>query len=235
MDNNFLSEKALVGTVFGLEDFSLYPYIYRKLGESKIGETVNLTINNEAQAAVKIPINEEIQDLLEDLNEREKRILTFYFGLEDGKIKTQKETAKEFKVSRARIGQIVERAIRKLRYPSRSRRLREFLVPTPLDRYKEREKFNRLETRVAELIKEKSVTKEEIPETRDILYFDPDLDVLVKTYAGPLYRRVRNALRRGGINNPALLKKANERELYSMRNVGKKTLGIILQIQKASS
>ncbi|HUU64641.1 MAG TPA: sigma factor-like helix-turn-helix DNA-binding protein, partial [Dehalococcoidales bacterium] len=61
------------------------------------------------------------------LTPREQRILQFRFGLEDGRSRTLEEVGKEFNVTRERIRQIEAKALRKLRHPSRSRKLKDYL------------------------------------------------------------------------------------------------------------
>ena len=65
--------------------------------------------------------------MLETLNDRERRVVQLRFGLEDGRSRTLEEVGKEFGVTRERIRQIEAKALRKLRHPSRSRKLRDFL------------------------------------------------------------------------------------------------------------
>ena len=65
--------------------------------------------------------------MLKTLTDREKKVLQLRFGLEDGRARTLEEVGKEFKVTRERIRQIEAKALRKLRHPSRSRKLRDYL------------------------------------------------------------------------------------------------------------
>ena len=80
-----------------------------------------------AEAASYQLLKEQIDDVLDSLNEREKRVLQLRFGLEDGRSRTLEEVGREFGVTRERIRQIEAKALRKLRHPSRSKRLRDFL------------------------------------------------------------------------------------------------------------
>jgi RNA polymerase primary sigma factor len=72
-------------------------------------------------------LKEQIEEVLSTLHERENRILKMRFGLEDGRARTLEEVGNEFGVTRERIRQIEAKALRKLRHPSRSRKLRDYL------------------------------------------------------------------------------------------------------------
>ena len=72
-------------------------------------------------------LKEQIQEVLDTLTDREGRVLQLRFGLEDGRSRTLEEVGREFGVTRERIRQIEAKALRKLRHPTRSRRLRDFL------------------------------------------------------------------------------------------------------------
>lgn len=72
-------------------------------------------------------LKDALHDVLETLSPREKKVLVMRFGLEDGKPKTLEEVGKEFKVTRERIRQIEAKAIRKLKHPTRARKLKDFL------------------------------------------------------------------------------------------------------------
>ena len=72
-------------------------------------------------------LKEQINDVLDTLTEREKRVLQLRFGLEDGRSRTLEEVGGEFGVTRERIRQIEAKALRKLRHPTRSKRLKDFL------------------------------------------------------------------------------------------------------------
>ena len=78
-------------------------------------------------AASKQLLKEQIDDVLYTLTPREQRVLQLRFGLEDGRSRTLEEVGKEFNVTRERIRQIEAKALRKLRHPSRSRRLKDYL------------------------------------------------------------------------------------------------------------
>jgi len=68
-----------------------------------------------------------LNSVLNELSERERRVLLLRFGLEDGRARTLEEVGKEFNVTRERIRQIEAKALRKLRHPSRSRKLKDYL------------------------------------------------------------------------------------------------------------
>ena len=80
-----------------------------------------------ADAAAFTLLKEQLQEVLETLTEREQKVLTLRFGLEDGRARTLEEVGKEFNVTRERIRQIEAKALRKLRHPSRSRKLKDYL------------------------------------------------------------------------------------------------------------
>jgi RNA polymerase primary sigma factor len=79
------------------------------------------------EAAASQLLREQLDDMLEDLTEREREVLRLRFGLEDGHPYTLEEVGRRFGVTRERIRQIEAKALRKLRHPSRSRKLRDFL------------------------------------------------------------------------------------------------------------
>ena len=72
-------------------------------------------------------LKEELIGALDTLNDREARVLSLRFGLDDGRPRTLEEVGKEFDVTRERIRQIEAKALRKLRHPSRSKKLKDFL------------------------------------------------------------------------------------------------------------
>lgn len=80
-----------------------------------------------ADAASAQLLREQVQEVLNSLTERESRVLKLRFGLEDGRTRTLEEVGREFGVTRERIRQIEAKAIRKLRHPSRSKKLRDYL------------------------------------------------------------------------------------------------------------
>ena len=80
-----------------------------------------------ADAATFTLLKEQLGEVLETLTDREKKVLELRFGLEDGRSRTLEEVGKEFNVTRERIRQIEAKALRKLRHPSRSRKLKDYL------------------------------------------------------------------------------------------------------------
>ena len=81
-----------------------------------------------ADSAAFSMLREELSTALESLTDRERQVVQLRFGLIDGRARTLEEVGKEFNVTRERIRQIEAKALRKLRHPSRSKRLRDFLV-----------------------------------------------------------------------------------------------------------
>ena len=80
-----------------------------------------------AEAASFALLKEQLKEVLSTLTPREEKVLRLRFGLEDGRTRTLEEVGKEFNVTRERIRQIEAKALRKLRHPSRSKKLRDFL------------------------------------------------------------------------------------------------------------
>lgn len=80
-----------------------------------------------ADAASLILLKEKLGEVLSTLTEREEKVLRLRFGLEDGRSRTLEEVGKEFDVTRERIRQIEAKALRKLRHPSRSKKVKDFL------------------------------------------------------------------------------------------------------------
>ncbi len=104
--------------------------------ESPIGEEENSHLGDfiedrnallPSDAATKQLLKSQIGAVLSTLTPRERRVLQLRFGLEDGRSRTLEEVGKEFSVTRERIRQIEAKALRKLRHPSRSRKLRDYL------------------------------------------------------------------------------------------------------------
>ena len=80
-----------------------------------------------ADAAAFTLLREQLKEVLGTLTEREQKVLRLRFGLDDGRARTLEEVGKEFNVTRERIRQIEAKALRKLRHPSRSRKLKDYL------------------------------------------------------------------------------------------------------------
>ena len=96
--------------------------------DSHLGDFIpDDTAVSPANAASQQLLREQVEDVLATLTSRERRVLELRFGLEDGRSRTLEEVGKDFGVSRERIRQIEAKALRKLRHPSRSRKLRDYL------------------------------------------------------------------------------------------------------------
>ena len=80
-----------------------------------------------AEAAAFSMLKEQLVEVLDTLTEREQKVLKLRFGLEDGRARTLEEVGKRFDVTRERIRQIEAKALRKLRHPSRSKKLKDYL------------------------------------------------------------------------------------------------------------
>lgn len=80
-----------------------------------------------ADAASHQMLKEQVTDVLNSLNTRERKVLELRFGLEDGRARTLEEVGREFRVTRERVRQIEAKALRKLRHPSRSKKLKDYL------------------------------------------------------------------------------------------------------------
>ena len=86
-----------------------------------------VSLETPADAASHTMLREQLSDVLSTLTPREAKVLKLRFGLEDGRSRTLEEVGKEFNVTRERIRQIEAKALRKLRHPSRSRKLKDYL------------------------------------------------------------------------------------------------------------
>ena len=96
--------------------------------DSHLGDFIeDDTALSPADSATFSMLREELANALESLTERERQVVKLRFGLEDGRARTLEEVGREFNVTRERIRQIEAKALRKLRHPSRSKRLRDFL------------------------------------------------------------------------------------------------------------
>ena len=104
--------------------------------EDKVGEEEDSTYGdfipdptnpNPEEYTSNEALKKELNNLLSNLSEREERVIKLRFGLIDGRTRTLEEVGKEFNVTRERIRQIEAKALRKLRHPSRSNKLKDFL------------------------------------------------------------------------------------------------------------
>lgn len=96
--------------------------------DSHLGDFIpDEEILSPSDAATFTLLKEQLDGVLTTLTDREKKVLTLRFGLDDGRARTLEEVGKEFDVTRERIRQIEAKALRKLRHPSRSKKLKDFL------------------------------------------------------------------------------------------------------------
>ena len=96
--------------------------------DSQLGDFIeDRDLPSPEEAAASHLLHEQIDEMLEALSEREREVLQYRFGLEDGRSYTLEEVGKRFGVTRERIRRIEAKALRKLRHPSRSKKLRDFL------------------------------------------------------------------------------------------------------------
>lgn len=96
--------------------------------DSHLGDFIqddNVTVPQDAAAFTLL--HEQLMEVLDTLTEREQKVLKLRFGLVDGRPRTLEEVGKEFHVTRERIRQIEAKALRKLRHPSRSKKLKDYL------------------------------------------------------------------------------------------------------------
>ena len=96
--------------------------------DSHLGDFIQVdTVPVPADAAAFTLLKEQLVEVLSTLTDREQKVLRLRFGLDDGRARTLEEVGKEFNVTRERIRQIEAKALRKLRHPSRSRKLKDYL------------------------------------------------------------------------------------------------------------
>ena len=96
--------------------------------DSHLGDFIpDEDIPSPVDAAAYSMLQKQLREVLDTLSEREKKVLILRFGLDDGRPRTLEEVGKEFNVTRERIRQIEAKALRKLRHPSRSKKLRDYL------------------------------------------------------------------------------------------------------------
>ena len=84
-------------------------------------------IENPVDYTTRVVLREQLDEVLDTLTDREENVLRLRFGLDDGKMRTLEDVGKVFNVTRERIRQIEAKALRKLRHPSRSKQLRDFI------------------------------------------------------------------------------------------------------------
>ncbi|MBA7466793.1 RNA polymerase sigma factor RpoD [subsurface metagenome] len=124
--------KEIFENNIGLKDFLRIPPANKLLDlkNAELGELIyytSMTSDEGVDATSKQRLKEQLDEVLSSLTPREQRVLQLRFGLEDGQSRTLEEVGKEFNVTGERIRQIETIALRKLRHPSRSRRLKDYL------------------------------------------------------------------------------------------------------------
>ena len=119
-DPNRTANIALISYVDGEKAYILAPEGL-KVGQKVMNGAVP------ADAAAFTLLKEQLVEVLSTLTDREQKVLRLRFGLDDGRARTLEEVGKEFNVTRERIRQIEAKALRKLRHPSRSRKLKDYL------------------------------------------------------------------------------------------------------------
>jgi len=226
--NNGTNEERFLAVVFG-QDIRCYPYIWR---EKNDGEN-EIWVEKTGYPVQRVDLIPEIQEVLATLGEKPKRILNLRFGLEDGRCWTQKEIGKEYHVSGARIGQIIQRSLYRLRHPTRSRRLKELVIPSPEERFREKQRSLILE---AELKNRRAATFEQEDEKRlDVILrkVSDDYQQKYNLTVSP-YGRIHNALRRLNLLRFSDLENIPERELRSLRGIGSQSLEVIKKALQAA-
>ena len=123
---NIISVEGSVVLVLGLGDIGGdYARKMKALGAYVIG--IRRTEKEKLEYLDEQYTMEQLDEVLDTLTEREQKVLRLRFGMNDGRARTLEEVGKEFDVTRERIRQIEAKALRKLRHPSRSRKLRDYL------------------------------------------------------------------------------------------------------------
>ena len=95
--------------------------------DSRLGDFIEADIENPEQDVSKTLLREDLEGVLATLSPRERDVLRLRYGIDDGRMKTLEEIGQIFDVTRERIRQIEAKALRKLKHPTRSRKLRSFL------------------------------------------------------------------------------------------------------------
>jgi hypothetical protein len=216
------NKERLLSAIFGQPEIKCYPYIWQ---EKEDGES-EIRLGTASYPVRKVILDEEVQDILGTLGDRHEQIVSLYFGLKDGKCLTQKEIAKEYKVTHTRIGQIIHRSLVRLRHPTRSRRLKEFIIPSPEERFKEKQKILNLEK---ELERQTSVLYDREDERRLAAALKKASDDYQREHSLTIspYNRIHNALRRQNLLQLSQLRKTPEQNIRSFRSVGKESFEVI--------
>lgn len=217
------NEERFLSVVFGLSDIRCYPYVWR---EKENGEN-EIWVEKTGYPVQRADLAREIQDVLETLGEKPKRIMNLRFGIKDGKCQTQRAIARECGgVTGARIGQIIQRSLQRLRHPTRSRRLREFIIPSPEERFKERQKILGLERELNRHISA-FYDREDEKRLADLLKRASDNYQKEHGLVISPYNRIHNALRRQNMLQLSELRRVPEQDIRSFRNVGKESFEVI--------
>jgi len=233
------NQELFLAAIFGQSDMICYPYIWlEKDGEGE-GEK-EIWIDGTRHAVQRLDLGKEIQEVLDTLGEKPKEVLNLRFGLEDGKRRTYREIGREYgvtgvRIGKTRIGQIIQKSLYRLRHPSRSRRLKDFVVPSPEERFKEKQRFLNLE---AELEKKESKTETLSREAAVSRREDENrLDVVLRKASADYqqrhgltvspYNHIHNALRRKDVLQLSELKKLRENDIRSLRGIGRQSWEVI--------
>jgi len=216
------NEERLLAAIFGQPEIRCYPYIWRE----KINAENELLVEQTSYPVQKVNLVQEIQDILGTFEKRHEQILNLRFGLENGKCLTQKEIGKEYGVTHTRIGQIIHRSLVQLRHPTRSRRLKEFIIPSPEERFKEKQRILNLEK---ELERQTSVLYDREDERRLAVALKKASDDYQREHSLTIspYNRIHNALRRQNLLQLSQLRKTPEQNIRSFRSVGKESFEVI--------
>ena len=216
------NEERLLAAIFGQPEIRSYPYIWRE----KINAENELWVEQTSYPVQKVNLAQEIQDVLGTLEKKHGQILNLRFGLENGKCLTQKEIGKEYGVTHTRIGQIIHRSLVRLRHPTRSRRLKEFIIPSPEERFKEKQRILNLEK---ELERQTSVLYDREDERRLAVALKKASDDYQREHGLTISpcNRIHNALRRQNMLQLSQLQKTPEQDIRSFRGVGKESFEVI--------
>ena len=112
--------------------------------DSHLGDFIeDEVIENPVDYTTRVVLREQLDEVLDTLTDREENVLRLRFGLDDGKMRTLEDVGKVFNVTRERIRQIEAKALRKLRHPSRSKPLRDFIEDYEMKSSEEQKSFSR--------------------------------------------------------------------------------------------